>query len=78
MTTNCTDCKQERTGPDGLCDECRLRFKVEFLLKVIKAQDELLVCYKLGGQPSERTLEVMGIFRKLCFEGKLMMLRKPK
>ncbi len=25
MSTNCTDCKNERTGPDGLCDGCRVK-----------------------------------------------------
>ena len=77
MSTNCIDCiKNERTGSDLLCDECRAKFKTEFLLKVIKAQDELLACYRLGGQPSEHTLEVMAIFRGLCIDGKFMMLKK--
>ncbi len=44
---------------------------IEFLLKVIKAQDQLLMCYKLGGQPSEHTLDVMAKFRKYIYEKKL-------
>jgi len=39
--------------------------EIKFLRKVIKAQDQLLMCYKLGGQPSEWVFDIMAKFRKL-------------
>ncbi len=48
---------------EGIC-KMNDKEKIDFLLKVIKAQDALLMCYKLGGQPSEHTLNIMAKFRK--------------
>ena len=40
--------------------------EIVFLRKVIKAQDKILMCYKLGGQPPEWCFDMMSKFRELC------------
>jgi len=39
--------------------------EITFLRKVIKAQDKLLMCYKLGGRPPEWVFDIMAKFREL-------------
>ena len=44
---------------------CSKDKEIVFLKKVIKAQDRLLVCYRLGSQPPEWVFDTMDKFRKL-------------
>ena len=39
--------------------------EITFLRKVIKAQDKLLMCYKLGGRPPGWVFDIMAKFREL-------------
>jgi len=43
----------------------KIEEEVKFLRKVIKAQDELLKCYRFGGHPSEWCFDIMAKFREL-------------
>ena len=44
--------------------------EIAFLRKVIKAQDKLLMCYKLGGRPPEWVFDIIAKFRNLYNEPK--------
>jgi len=39
--------------------------EIAFLRKVIKAQERLLVCYRVGGQPPEWVFDIMKKFHEL-------------
>ena len=39
--------------------------EIAFLRKVIKAQDKLLICYRLGGRPPEWVFDILAKFRDL-------------
>jgi len=39
--------------------------EIVFLKKVIKAQSELLLCYRLGGQPPDWVFDILAKFRNL-------------
>ena len=39
--------------------------EITFLPKVIEAQNELLTCYRLGGNPPEWAFHVLAKFRRL-------------
>ena len=39
--------------------------EIEFLKEVIKAQDKLLVCYRLGGQPPEWVFDKLAKAREI-------------
>ena len=43
--------------------------EITFLRKVIKAQEQLLMCYRMGGHPQKWCLDVLSKFKELYKKG---------
>ena len=63
------DCCEIPINPNKFCESwgCHNTYQliqyIEHLEKVIKAQNKLLICYRLGGQPEEWVFNILAEYK---------------